>query len=161
MQKDTPEIDYRVKLSQLLEENMTVFPVVARKVMIATNARTSALSSDLQFFLLESLRQGPTRPTEISRVLGVSKPNVTTLINTLIVNGLAQRSHDEKDRRNVYITMTNKGKRVLQRRRKTVKNYMLALFDKFDDNDIRAFCVVMERFTDMMRKMDKAIGPVV
>ena len=161
MPKDLNDTDYQERLSALIEEGMTIFPVVARKIIIASKVRSRSASSQTQNYILEMLMLGPTRPTEISRVLGISKPNVTVLLNSLITNGFVQRSHDKKDRRNVYISLTDKGKRVVQRKRKIIKNYIMSLFVKFEDTDVESFYAGMETYLDMMRKISKAIGPVV
>lgn len=161
MAVQSQDTDYKEKLSGLIEENMSIFPLIARKVIIATKVRSHATSTQTQSYILEMLTMGPSRPTEISRVLGISKPNVTVLINSLIANGLARRSHDEKDRRNIYISVTDKGRRLVQRKRKIIKNYIMSLFDKFDDHDIKSVCEGMEKYLDIMKKIDKAIGHVV
>lgn len=161
MQNRSQDIDYKAKLGALLEENMTVMPLIARKIVMAAKVRARSTSSQIQGYILELLTVGPFRPTEISQVLGISKPNVTVLINSLIANGLARRSQDEKDRRNTYISITNKGKRLVQRKRMIIKNYIMTLFDKFDEHDIKSVCEGMEKYLEIMKKIDKAIGKVV
>jgi DNA-binding MarR family transcriptional regulator len=51
---------------------------------------------------------------EISKLLLVSRANVTGLVNTLVRKGLAKREPDEKDRRAWRITITGKGKTLLE-----------------------------------------------
>ena len=51
---------------------------------------------------------------EISKLLLVSRANVTGLVNTLVRKGLAEREPDEKDRRAWRITITEKGKTLLE-----------------------------------------------
>ncbi len=47
--------------------------------------------------------------SEISRRLGIAKPNITPLVNRLIQNNLVERRHDENDRRMVNISICPPG----------------------------------------------------
>lgn len=51
---------------------------------------------------------------DISKLLLVSRANVTGLMNTLVRKGLAKREPDEKDHRAWRITITEKGKTLLE-----------------------------------------------
>jgi len=136
---------------------MVQFPRITRKMLIATRAKKAPVSSDIQVRLLEGLMTGPMKPSEISHVHCISKPNVTTLISKLIENGFALRSHDEKDRRVIYISITEKGKKIVYRRRKIVKDYVMKIFDKWDKDEIEdtfkaveAYRDILVRFNDIM-----------
>ncbi len=141
---------YNDRLNNLVDDMMVQFPRIASKLIIATRAKKAPVSSDIQARLLEGLIAGPMKPSEISRVHCISKPNVTTLISKLIENGLAERSHDEKDRRVIYITITDKGKQIAYRRRKIVKEYMSKIFDRLDKDEIEDTFVAVEAYRDIL-----------
>jgi len=141
---------YNDRLNNLVDDMMVQLPRIARKMIIATRAKKAPVSSDIQARLLEGLIAGPMKPSEISRVHCISKPNVTTLISKLIENGLAERSHDEKDRRVIYITITDKGKQIAYRRRKIVKEYMSKIFDRLDKDEIEDTFVAVEAYRDIL-----------
>ena len=46
---------------------------------------------------------GSMNVSEISRKLGIAKPNITPLIDRLIAEGYVERRRDEKDRRNLRV----------------------------------------------------------
>jgi len=98
------------------------------------------------------------KPSEISRIHCISKPNVTTLISKLIENGLAERSHDEKDRRVIYINITEKGKKVAYRRRKIVKEYMSKIFDQLDEDEIEDTFAAVEAYRDILVRFNDIIS---
>ena len=51
---------------------------------------------------------------DISKLLLVSRANVTGLVNTLVRKGLAKRAADPKDRRAWLVKITSKGKALLE-----------------------------------------------
>lgn len=70
--------------------------------------------TDTQIIVLRSLRKGPCNTTFLARVLGVTLSAITALINRLYKMGLVTRERRDKDRRQVWISITPKGKQVLQ-----------------------------------------------
>lgn len=83
--------------------------------------------TDTQFIVLRSLRKGPCNTSFLAHMLGVTLSAVTALINRLHRMGLVSRERQEKDRRQVWISITPKGLKVLgdvEERR----NLLLALY---------------------------------
>lgn len=83
--------------------------------------------TDTQFIVLRSLRKGPCNTSFLAQMLGVTLSAVTALINRLHRMGLVSRERQEKDRRQVWISITPKGLKVLgdvEERR----NLLLALY---------------------------------
>ena len=144
--------EYNVRLNNVFDDVMVQFPIVARKIIIATKSKKSPFSSAMRVRLLATLMEGPMKPSDISQLHCISRPNVTTLINKLIEGGLVQRIHDEKDRRVIYITITDKGKKAALRDRKIVKEYTLKMFDRLDA--IEDVISAMEKFRNLLIKMN-------
>ncbi len=69
--------------------------------------------TDTQFIVLRALRKGPCNTSFLAHMLGVTLSAVTALINRLHKMGLVNRERQEKDRRQVWISITPKGLRVL------------------------------------------------
>jgi DNA-binding MarR family transcriptional regulator len=157
MNNQTAKNENIIRLSGLLEENMMQFPLVARKIIYATRDKRSGLPYDTKLRLLQALESGQITPSEISRIMCISKPNVTTLITKLIDDGLAQRSHDEKDRRVINVAITEKGRKALQRYRLRVKKYLLKAFEKFSEDELKDTIVGMEKFNNIMVILDRVI----
>lgn len=55
--------------------------------------------------------------SEISRLLGITPPTVTQLINSLAAKGMVERQPDPSDRRVVRIRLTEQGKNITQKAR--------------------------------------------
>lgn len=149
--------EYDHLMNRVIDDIMVRFPLVARKVMMATKWKNAPVSSGIQLRLLDGLIASPMTPSEISYLHCISRPNVTTLISKLIEGGFAERSHDENDRRVIYITITEKGKKVVLRHHKLVKKYLLKVFEQFSEDEIRDIFTAMDRFQDLLIKMNKVI----
>ncbi|MGL4668042.1 MAG: MarR family winged helix-turn-helix transcriptional regulator, partial [Saezia sp.] len=52
---------------------------------------------------------GPIRPTELSESLGISRPQITRLLDSLEQRGLITREHSKTDRRALVLMLTSKG----------------------------------------------------
>ncbi len=55
--------------------------------------------------------KGPLKLTDCSTNLGVSKPTVTKIVDTLEKDGLVERRKKEGDRRTYYVHLTDRGKK--------------------------------------------------
>lgn len=60
--------------------------------------------------------------SEISRRLGIAKPNITPLVDRLYACGYVDRQHDENDRRVVNIVLLPAGEEKLNAIRETISN---------------------------------------
>jgi DNA-binding MarR family transcriptional regulator len=149
--------EYNARLSTVIDDVMVQFPVVARKILIATRAKKSPVSSGMQLRLLDGLMASPMTPSDISQLHCISKPNVTTLISKLIEGGFAQRSHGEKDRRVIYVSITDKGKKAVLRNRRIVRQYLLKIFDQLDADEVEDILTGTARFRNLLIKMNKLI----
>jgi DNA-binding MarR family transcriptional regulator len=146
--------EYNVRLSKIFDDIMVQFPIMARKVLMATKSKSSPVSSSIQYRVLESLMESPMTPSDISYIHCISKPNVTTLISKLIDGGFAQRSHDENDRRVIYVSITEKGRKAVLRHRAVVKKYLSKVFDQLDTGEIEDILAAMDKFQNLLVKMN-------
>ena len=149
--------EHNVRLNAVIDEIMVQFPTFARKVLIAMRAKRVPVSSEIQLRLLEGLMISPMTPSEISQVNCISKPNVTTLISKLIEGGYAQRSHGEQDRRVIHVSITDKGKKAVLRRRKMVKEYLFKVFDQLNADEIEDVFITMAKFRNFLVKLNSII----
>lgn len=153
--KELSESESSSLLSTHLDNVMTLFPVVTRKIMFATLLKSRIGSSEMQTRVLEGLGTGGLKPSEISKMYSISKPNVTTLVNKLIDRGYAERLPDDKDRRAIRIIITDKGKRLIIKKRKIVKEFFINAWKKLNPDEINDICKSMESFRYLLTKLDE------
>ena len=75
--------------------------------------------------------------SEISRRLGIAKPNITPLVDRLYECGYVDRQHDENDRRVVNIVLLDAGKEKLAAIRATISRQILQQVDGMSNAEFR------------------------
>lgn len=88
---------------------------------------------------------------DLSKLLKVSSPSATAMVDRLARQKLVTRHEDHKNRKLVHVTMTKKGTLLLQRNirmRKRVIGGMLRLLPHQDQD---ALIRIFERLTDHLR----------
>lgn len=60
--------------------------------------------------------------TEFVDILGITKPQMTSLIDKLIEMGYVNRTNDLNDRRRVYISITKEGENIASKINKAINN---------------------------------------
>lgn len=142
------------KLDSIVDNLFLFFPLFYRKILKGAHTKTGTNPINMQFHVLAMLMNWELLQTsEIGRKLGISKPNMTALMDKLIEKGYAQRSPDARDRRIIRIAITEKGKRfVINRKgivRKSIKNNLSVLRDEELDN----LYVALETFHGIISKV--------
>ena len=75
--------------------------------------------------------------SEISRRLGIAKPNITPLVDRLYESGYVDRQHDENDRRVVNIVLLEAGKEKLDAIRATISRQIQVQSDGLSVSEFR------------------------
>lgn len=83
--------------------------------------------TDTQYVVLRALRKAPCNTSFLAHMLGVTLSAVTALINRLHKMGLVTRERQEQDRRQVWISITDKGLEVLENVEER-RNLLFALY---------------------------------
>ena len=104
-----------------------VFSRLIYRVRVLHNRYTVDEITDTQFIVLRALRKGPCNTSFLAHMLGVTLSAVTALINRLHRMGLVTRQRHERDRRQVLITITPKGLKLLSKVEEK-RNLLLALY---------------------------------
>jgi len=97
------------------------------RVRVLHNRYTVDEITDTQYVVLRALRKAPCNTSFLAHMLGVTLSAVTALINRLHRMGLVSRKRQEKDRRQVWISITPKGLKVLENVEER-RNLLLALY---------------------------------
>jgi DNA-binding MarR family transcriptional regulator len=86
--------------------------------------------------VLSAVAQHPRRITELSQVLNLTQPRVTTVVASLVDQGLLRRAADPDDGRAVVLELTARGVEVAgERRRRVSESLRTLLADRTPDAD--------------------------
>lgn len=88
--------------------------------------------------------------SDISRRLGIAKPNITPLVDRLLEGGLVDRIRDTNDRRVVNVVILDPGTEKLNSIRKTISNQVLAQIDDLPASEFKELYDSLEAITRIL-----------
>ncbi|MCY6371313.1 MarR family winged helix-turn-helix transcriptional regulator [Clostridium ganghwense] len=91
--------------------------------------------------------------SQISKDTFISKPNCSKAIDILIKSGLANRNHDENDRRIIKISLTEAGKSFVKKKKKEIIMHMKNQLIELDNADIITLNNAAEDFYRIVSKL--------
>lgn len=106
-----------------------------------------------QLFILRYLYYNrPENLTSMADFLGVSKPTITGIMNTLEKDGYVRRKHDRKDRRNIDISLTQKSLDMFSRFEAMTRFVIDGFVESFQEESLQNLNEVMIDVSERLRK---------
>lgn len=96
-------------------------------------------------------KEGPQKVSQLATALGNTPAAVTGLADKLFAEGHIQRERAESDRRVVYVSITEKGRHMLDEVKETQEEIFQTFFDKLPDEDIHQLKRI---FSQLLANMD-------
>jgi DNA-binding MarR family transcriptional regulator len=99
---------------------------------------------------------------EISREVGVSRTNITNLIDALERDGLASRATNPADRRTNYVELTDEGIEFCSSFIPAVAQFMASMFEDLSEAELNELNNLLARVRDGMQRRylsDEIIAP--
>jgi DNA-binding MarR family transcriptional regulator len=98
-----------------------------------------------QWRLLACIKsRGPLRPSDIASQLERSPNSVSMLVDRMVKAGLVRRTRDRKDRRTVFVSMTDKGKEAVEPAIPAGWEFIHKLLSPLSYDDQRALASMLE-----------------
>jgi len=104
----------------MLDDIYSIVPLFHRTILSVDNQSRNPMSSDFKVMGI-MMRHGPLSMSRVGAWLGISKPNMTSVIDRLITEGWVERRQDQKDRRIIEVGLTSQGKMYMQDRWKEAR----------------------------------------
>lgn len=95
---------------------------------------------------------------EIIKPIGMSMSAASKKISILEKKGLLERKNSTEDRRNVYITLTEKGKEICVREKREKREKMVEIIQRMGTEDARQLIELLNRMLDIMEDLDREEG---
>lgn len=100
------------------------------------------------------MKEGSLSMSALGTRLFISKPYMTSLVDTLIKDGLVERQSDLKDRRVINITITAKGMDQLENVKCLYKKNVKQIISGLDEHDLEILCTSAEKVASILSKID-------
>jgi DNA-binding MarR family transcriptional regulator len=118
-------------------------------------------NSDLtiqQFFTMASIyRKESPKMTDLAKELGVTMGNVTALVERLVKQGYLARSGDTEDRRVVRISLTPKGRKIVNKAKELRQKKMRYIVNKINAKDQKALARIITKLIGALQQEKKEV----
>ncbi len=88
--------------------------------------------------------RGDTAPTELARILFFHKSTISIILRSLEGTGLVRRTPNPDDKRAAVLSLTPKGRRVVEQRTGTVEAVVRKTLAKMPDHDVQVARKVLD-----------------
>ncbi|MDQ0341164.1 DNA-binding MarR family transcriptional regulator [Caldalkalibacillus uzonensis] len=106
-----------------------------------------------QYFLLTILQnKGRMTSSELAREFRVRPSAITAMVDRMIKNEIVTRERDGRDRRVVYIKMTEKGQRVLEKSLRKRNEIMEKYLSQLERSELESLVKVYEKLATIIVK---------
>ena len=125
-------------LSDLLRISSYIVSNICEKKIMEDSA--SIALSDNQFYILKILsNESPFSLGNLAKILLISNAAVGKMIEKLVYNKLVTRRFSRKDRRSAIVSITLKGKKIVNKYNNLIIEKQIENFNQFSTNDKEKF----------------------
>jgi DNA-binding MarR family transcriptional regulator len=144
-------------LGKVAVDLLSVPPLVFRLVRRKLVMKSDDLEADIKLLHLEIMRvlqkEGTLHPAEIGDRLLVSKAQMTHLIDKLVDLGFVKRETDASDRRTINITLTEKGRNLLEEQDNLVVSAMRENMAALTEAELETLSSSLRNVHDILFKL--------
>ncbi|MCJ7841453.1 MarR family transcriptional regulator [Lederbergia sp. NSJ-179] len=142
-----------MELKELVDRYQAAMNSVYRGVNQILKEKIDPEITTDQFSTLQYIRNnGRCTSTEIAQKFGIGKSAVTAQINKLYDKGFIERKRDEKDRRIVYLNLTQTGKELVELSETKLYPEIYKQLAHFNIEDIQKFIGLLEELAKLMEE---------
>ena len=142
------------KLERIEDNLLLFFPFFYKKLMKGADEQDLRLHPTQQYPLLGRLMsEGDLPMSELGKRIFISKPNMTPLIDKLVIDGKVKRIPDNTDRRIINISITEKGRHFMGEHKKMLKANIKRNLSTLSEKDIETLYMSLENIKNILSKI--------
>ncbi len=143
-----------VRVEQIVKEISTLMPKMARK-MHRGFLSYSKLSVSQLSIMVAIFEQGMTKAGELSKIMGVSAPSITGIVDRLVRANYIKRTPDGKDRRAINLMLTKKGQAEVKNLTNRVQQRWRTIILGLDPKDREMYLVILKKILNVLEKQNE------
>ena len=145
-------------IDNVAEDLLCIPPLIARsirrKLFRATLANMHEEMSPHHFEIVKTLEEaGTLRLTEIGDRLQMPAPQMTRLMDRLVSLGLVERQTNPADRRTIDVTLTTRGRIVLQEHDRLMRDAIRTTLSALTGNELTELSASLRKLRDIFSKL--------
>jgi MarR family transcriptional regulator, multiple antibiotic resistance protein MarR len=136
-------LDQNQRDPKLLKEAMNMFRQVMMPLWHITRSKIHKMAikggygiTSAQFHTIRQIHAGIDSVSELAGCMHVSRPNISRLVDELVQEGFVERCRDDKDRRNIKLTLTENGGKLIQDLQNKYSEILADQFSVLDDKEL-------------------------
>lgn len=90
--------------------------------------------------------------TFLADILFVGKSSITSIVNRLVGRGWIERERDEADRRVVYLTLTEEGRKVHREAELHLQSLVASYLTHFSEGEVEHFITLYEKLAVLLQE---------
>ena len=123
-------------------------------VLFVAEKRTNTGIQEIKLRLLIQLYSAPMiSMSRLGKLLYISKPHMTTLVDSLVIEGLVERHNDPSDRRVINISITEQGKEQLEQFKEHMRKQIQNRISCLPERELKSLCRSGEKFIEIVSKV--------
>ena len=125
------------ELREYISQLDNLLPVLIKHFQVSDPHRFFGIKITLQQYLTLDIltRKGKCMITELSKILGVALSTMTELADRLVKKHFVRKIKDSKDRRIVWVNLTDKGLKIIQKINEKKQRHILRILEKLSQNN--------------------------
>lgn len=146
------------EFEKMVDNILIYYPLFYRKIKTSMNHKKhSKYSKPLGYYQVLGILidVGPLPISEVGKMLYISKPNMTSLIDKLVKEGNVKRSRSSEDRRIVNVELTDEGRNFLVDARKAVEKNIRENLLNLDETEIKVLNESLDNIRNLFIKINK------
>jgi DNA-binding MarR family transcriptional regulator len=148
------EVSARESLDRMLDNIYNVIPLFHLTILKVNNLGHNPMSSEFKVMGI-LVRHGSLPMSHVGLWLGISKPNMTSIIDKLIEEGRAERRTDRKDRRIIEVILTTEGKKYMQACWKEARESMKTKLSTISKDEMETLYNSLENIRIILQKINE------
>ena len=142
-------------LDSLAKRLQIAMSTTMRKIQHEFTERMELPITGPQFFILHLLnRKDRWKVTELAEKMCVKPSAITIMIDRLCHIELVHRERDEKDRRVVFMSLTDHGKKILKEAEEKRNEILLHHLSQLEPGELETFVTISEKLARIVLKVD-------
>lgn len=131
---------------------MVDYYALMRRHLIETNQFRFNSHGFSMLYTLQKYRDQQITMTQFADVMGITKQQLTKLVNDMEEQGYVRRLHNEVNRRQVYIEITEEGMLHLEKMLGEIIHEIITSLHGFDENDRKRIVESAETLSEIFRR---------
>jgi len=144
--------DNIISIDSVIENLISIHPLLTKSFTRSIRSKTNLNPGSL-YVLGILTRHGKLSMSEIGCKLSMPKPHITALVDKLILEEMVERLFDPKDRRLVYVQVTQKGIEDFNVIKQEISQEMRVRLEVLDEEKIKILAQASQQLKEILMEI--------